>query len=101
MSITVTTNGYINFAPATLQEEVVQNVRVILGILQGEVPLKRDFGISRVSIDQPNPLAEARLTSEIMSAIKRYEPRAIIEQVKFRRNDALGQLFPEVVISLA
>ena len=101
MSITIDTQGYINFAPASIQEEVVQNVRTILGVMQGEAPLNRSFGISRESIDMPNPVAEARLTTEIMAAIRRFEPRAKVERVSFRRDDAHGQLLPEVVISLA
>ena len=35
----------INFAPATIAEEVMQNVRMIISTVKYSVPMDREFGI--------------------------------------------------------
>ena len=42
----------INFAPATIAEEVMQNVRMIISTIKYSVPMDREFGIDAQSISQ-------------------------------------------------
>lgn len=64
----------INFAP-TEAEELVQNARTILGVMRGEVPLYREFGIDSSIIDSPDTVAEARFTGAAFEALEEFEPR--------------------------
>ena len=45
----------INFAPATVADEIEQNVRMIISTPKGTVALDRDFGIDYDLVDQPTP----------------------------------------------
>lgn len=94
----------INFSPATVAEEVVQNVRTILATQIGTVPLFRDFGVSWEGIDRPLPVARAIVRAAVIDAVQRFEPRAVVDSVEWSPDteDALqGLLHPVVTISLA
>lgn len=90
----------INFAP-TPAEEIVQNVRTILTTLKGTVPLNRGFGIDPNLIDEPTAIAKARLTSAVIEAVKRSEPRVKVSAVSYLDELQEGRLVPIVHIDLA
>jgi phage baseplate assembly protein W len=90
----------INFSPSPV-EEVVQNIRTILSTLRGTVPLNRGFGIDLSLIDEPTPIAKARLTSIVISAVKLHEPRAVVKAISFKEELNAGRLVPVVHIDLA
>ena len=91
----------INFAPATVAEEVVQNVRTIITTIKYQIPLDREFGIDGEALDRPMPQAQAQalITSEIIRQIRRYEPRAIIESITFT-GELSGRLVPRVEVRI-
>lgn len=89
----------INLAPATKIEEILQNVRTILGTVKFSVPLDREFGISGDAVDKPMLQAEAILSSEIFAQIKRYEPRVSITEITFT-GDINGRLTPKVTVKI-
>lgn len=89
----------INFAPSTIQEEIIQNIKTILGTTKFQVPLDRNFGLSAEALDQPMPIAMAKISGEIVEAVLNYEPRANIKQVFFSGDDD-GKLIPTVRIEL-
>lgn len=89
----------VSFAPKTIVEEVVQNVRTILSTVVWSVPLDRRFGISASMLDSPLPEAMAALSSEIYTAVKRYEPRCVIKKITFE-GDLDGRLVPKVRIEI-
>lgn len=89
----------VSFAPETEAEEVLQNVRTILTTYRGTVPLDRGLGISADYLDQPIPLAEATMSSELMTAIRQYEPRARIAGITFTGDDN-GALMPRIEVTL-
>lgn len=89
----------INFAPASTVEEVIQNVRTIVTTIKFSIPLDREFGIDGSVVDLPMNVAEAKLTNEIFRAIRRYEPRAVIESITFQGEDS-GRLVPIVRVSI-
>jgi hypothetical protein len=75
--------GAVNWAPATVVEEVIQNVRTILTTTVYSVPLDRMFGLNPDMLDLPLPLAMARLTAEIVAVVEKFEPRAAVTKVMF------------------
>lgn len=100
MSYELTPNSIIiDFAPANLIEEVLQNVRTIISTIKGTVPLDRAFGVSATWLDSPFPAAQAKLTAEIYTQIAKYEPRAVITGVSFI-SDMDGILVPKVQVSI-
>jgi phage baseplate assembly protein W len=91
----------ISFAPATITDEIAQNVRTILTTLQGTVPLNRSFGIDPTLADEPIPVTKARLTSAIIEAITLYETRATVERVEFEEDHSAGKLVPIVYLEVS
>ena len=89
----------INFAPATLAEEVVQNVRMIISTVKYSVPMDREFGIEGAILDRPVNVAKAHLTNEIFRAVRRYEPRAEITDINFD-GDESGRLTPKIKVQI-
>lgn len=92
-------SGQINFAPASTVEEVLQNVRTLLGTTKFSAPLDREFGLKTSLIDRPTPQAQALISADIVQAIRRWEPRAKVEQVTFA-GDKEGYLVPKVRVKI-
>ena len=99
MIMTVSSLNKLNLQPANLYEEVSQNVAMILMTLKGTVPYYRNFGISQSVIDQPILTARTKLSAEIVTAIKRYEPRAKVLDITFE-GDLQGTLSCKVIIEI-
>lgn len=89
----------IDFNPSSLVTEVLQNVKTILSTIKYSVPLDRGFGISGAAVDMPMQQAAAILSGEIFAAIRRYEPRAIIQSIKFS-GDESGKLIPTLEVRI-
>lgn len=89
----------INFAPATLAEEVLQNVRMIISTVKYSVPMDREFGIDGAVVDRPINIAKAHLSNEIFRAVRRYEPRAVIASIDFD-GDENGKLTPRIKVRI-
>lgn len=89
----------LNLAPVTLAEEVLQNVRMIISTVKYSVPMDREFGIDGAVVDRPINIAKARITNEIFRAVRRYEPRAVIESIDFD-GDESGRLTPTIKIQI-
>lgn len=89
----------VNFAPDTEVEEILQNVRAILSTIKGSVPLDRDFGVDASYLDKPINVAKAMLSSEIIKAIRNYEPRVTITDVDFTAN-LDGTLKPKIEVRI-
>ena len=89
----------IDFAPKTVVEEVVQNVRTIITTIKYSIPMDREFGIDGSVVDLPVNVAKAKMTNEVFRAIKRYETRAVIESINFKGEET-GRLIPIVEVSV-
>ncbi len=93
-SVTASEPIKINLAPATLIEEILQNLSMILQTIKKTAPLYRDFGLSGSFVDKPTPVAESLLVAEIYEAIGQYEPRAEIVGITFEKDESTGKLNP-------
>jgi phage baseplate assembly protein W len=89
----------IDFAPASIVTEIMQNVRTIFTTMKYSVPLDRLFGVNAVMLDRPMPKAIAALQAEIITAIHKYEPRCQVTKVTFD-GDLDGKLVPTVRIKI-
>ena len=91
------TNDF-SWQPETELEEIIQNVRTILTTRRGSVPLDRSFGIDTALIDLPVTVIKGRLTTEIIEAVERFEPRVEVKEVKFAGDAADGAVYPVVKV---
>ena len=89
----------VNFAPSTIEEEVIQNIKTLISTMIYTVPLDRNFGIIANALDETMPVAMAKLSSDIIDAISRYEPRAKVTQISFD-GDIDGKLIPRLRIEI-
>lgn len=89
----------IDFAPASEVAEILQNLRTIITTTKYSVPLDRDFGFNAEMLDKPMNTAQAQLQSEIIMAIKTYEPRVEITSISFT-GTADGVLIPKVQVRI-
>lgn len=92
-------NMKVNFSPKNEVEEILQNIRTILSTIKGSVPLDREFGIDASYLDAPTPVAKAMLSSEILQAVRKYEPRAEITKIEFE-GDLNGVLKPRIEVRI-
>lgn len=90
----------IDFAPEEILKEIMQNVKIIISTTKYSVPLDRNFGIKGLALDMPIQAAKARLSSEIVSAIRQYEPRCQVMSVAFVGNGIDGIIIPTVRIRI-
>ena len=89
----------IDFAPASETAEILQNLRTIITTTKYSVPLDRDFGFNAEMLDKPMNAAQAQLQSEIIMAIKLYEPHVTVTGISFTGTDN-GQLIPKVQVMI-
>ncbi|WP_405104546.1 GPW/gp25 family protein [Paenibacillus sp. FSL K6-1217] len=85
-TVDMTQPTLIDFHPATVEEEVAQNIKMILATPLGSAPLARGIGLDYSIIDEPAYIAESRLTAAIITAITEQEPRAIVADVSFHKD---------------
>lgn len=82
MFITVDSNN-INLMPENYVEEIIQNIKVIVTTVIGNVPLDRKFGINGNVIDAAQPKGKSMLTINILESVQDYEPRVEISGIEF------------------
>ena len=89
----------IDFAPASEVAEILQNLRTIITTTKYSVPLDRDLGVDAEMLDLPINVAQAKLQSEMITAIKKYEPRVEITSISFTGTED-GVLVPKVQVRI-
>lgn len=90
----------VDFFPATIIDEIVQNVYTIISTPEFSVPLYRKFGNQMSYLDSPDEMMKARTISEIMDKVEEFESRVVVEEVKFRGNQLDGRVYPAVTIRI-
>lgn len=88
----------IDLCPANTHQEVIQNIAVILDTVQKSCPMLRALGIPSELYRRPLPAVENMLVGYIYDQIEEYEPRAVILEVTFEKDDIKGTLTPIIYI---
>ena len=85
MSYTIDTTNeeQININPATVEEEVIQNLWFLYSSIEYDVPLDRALGLNATYIDKPIETAKALATTDIYDKTEQYEPGAEIVNIDF------------------
>ena len=76
--------------------EIRRNVAFLLSTYKYSCAMARDFGLEAKFIDKPNMQAESIARDEIIEALKKYEPRAEIDEISFTYEDS--KMMPIVII---
>ena len=95
-----TDSGALTLGTSETVRSVLQTVSIILSTPKGSVPMYRDFGINMEYMDLPMPMAEVRMVSEIREAVEKWEPRATVTGVSFKRDTLNGRLIPIVEVEI-
>ena len=100
MMHTVTYNAAeINFRPASVLEEIYQNINTIISTYKFTVPLNRGFGLDASFIDSPMSVIHPIYVAEIIETVEKYESRVIVEEVQMKVN-LEGQVYPVISFRL-
>ena len=91
--IYVSSNEEINYSPKNYIEEVVTNVGMLLRVYKEEQPLNRDFSFDSDLIDKNISIVENKLTSHLLKAFRKYEPRASLKQTRIIMKDTYNNDF--------
>lgn len=89
----------INFRPATVLDEIFQNINTIMGTYKFTVPLFREFGFAVEFIDKPMSILPPLYVREVVETVEKYEPRIIVEEVRMSA-EIDGIAYPTVVFVL-
>ena len=73
----------IDLAPANVHQEVLQNVAIILDTVQQSCPMLRELGIPGAFYGRPINVMENLAVGTVYDQIEKYEPRAVISEVRF------------------
>jgi len=79
---------------------VMQNVRTILTTRKGTLPMDRDFGITLDFLDSPSLQLRARAEQECFMALRKYEPRAVLKQIRWEADIKSGRFWPDILIQV-
>lgn len=80
--------------------DILRCLTVLYGSRIGTLALDRDFGIDWSFVDMPMPSAKAMIEAELITKTKKYEPRAVVKQITWTGDAALGLIKPKVVIDI-
>lgn len=86
LSIKLNDEYKVNFAPATREEEIKQNVRTLFSVYAGSVPLARNMGVPSEVIDTTLPVLRAKIPIIYTDLLVEYEPRASLKEVIFEQD---------------
>jgi len=89
----------INFRPATVLEEIYQNINTILSTYKFTVPLFREFGFTAEFIDRPLTVLLPIYVREVVEVVEKYEPRVMVEEVKMSA-EIEGKVYPIIYFSI-
>lgn len=85
--------------PTNTVAEIAQNVRMILSTSIGSQVLERTFGTDWNFVDKPQNQAIAIIQASVLNAITRWEPRALVNGVRYLGTNAIsGEVDVNVVL---
>lgn len=92
--------GALSVKPESVEEEIIQNVRVLLSTAKYDVPLARDMGLDTCYLHKPQPVAETLLYQAIADALEEYESRAELVDIVFEESAESGVIIPIVEVEI-
>ena len=94
----LTPSGVI-FAPDNETQEILQNVLTICLTQKYSVPMDRLLGVEGEFLDEAVSRVRAKFKSEVVQAVRKYEPRARVIAIDFSA-DLNGKVIPRIRIKI-
>lgn len=88
----------IDLDPANTHQEVLQNAAIILDSIRGSIPMVRGLGINGRFKDRRMNVIENEIVADIYDQFDKYEPRAIISEVRLEIDHFSGRMVPVIVL---
>ncbi len=98
--IDTTQTQEFDLKPATVYEEVIQNLWFLYSSIEYDIPLDRALGLNATYIDKPIETAKALITTDIYDKTEEYEPRAEIINIDFSVDYEKGVIKPIVEVEV-
>lgn len=84
----------MNLFESDEKAEIKRNIAFLLSTYKYSCPMARNFGLEARFIDKPSIMAESIARDEIIEAVRKYEPRAEVDEVTFTYDN--GKMYPVV-----
>lgn len=84
---------------STAAEDICRCLAILYATPVGSVALDREFGLDWDFVDLPTEVAKAKMAAEIIGKTRKYEPRVLVQEVKWETSNE-GELKPKVVIQV-
>ena len=84
--IDTTKKSEINLNPATVYEEIIQNLHFLYSSIEFDIPLDRALGLNPIYVDRTIETAKALAIADIYEKTEKYEPRAEVVNIDFNGN---------------
>ena len=94
----LTPSGVI-FAPENETQEILQNVLTICLTQKYSVPMDRLLGVEGEFLDEAVSRVRAKFKSEVVQAVRKYEPRARVTAIDFA-TDLNGRIAPRIRVKI-
>ncbi len=91
----------LSFFPQSLEEEIIQSIYCLLFTQRGSVPCYREYGLAPDWVHRPVNAAESAFAVALVQALRTYEPRVRVDQVRFEA-DTLhpDHLYPVLEVTI-
>jgi len=91
----------ISFGEPDRVLSVLQDIKMLLAIRQGEAPLYRDFGLPQRFLDMPANVGIPVMIAEVEDAMAEFLPDVrLIEVIAEFEDEVLGRLYPVVKVEI-
>lgn len=90
----------INFFPSTVAEEVLQNVYTICSTPKYSVPMDRELGVDATFVDVPMSSVGAKYKSQVIQAVRKFEPRARVTRIEYYRDEEGHMFYPQIYLKI-
>uniref|UniRef100_A8GLR0 IraD/Gp25-like domain-containing protein n=1 Tax=Serratia proteamaculans (strain 568) TaxID=399741 RepID=A8GLR0_SERP5 len=93
-------NLIVNWSPATVVDEVLQNVAMLLATTVNTVPFDRGLGLTGGYVDSIPPAVRGQITRELVQKLSHYEPRAVLIEIEFVTVAESDRVVPKILIGV-
>lgn len=76
----------LSFAPASREDEIMQDIFVVLNTTKGEVPYYREFGVDGSYLHKPIVTARTMYAEAVTEAVDKFVPGVHVRKVTFNDN---------------
>lgn len=81
-----------------IDSDIIDSLKLLITTPMGTVALDRDYGLNIDFIDLPLHLAKQNFSTQLITKIRKYEPRITVKKIEFTTVPQNGQVIPKITI---